>query len=139
MIRSTWWLLAACTPDKLETRELPPTDGSSDPSTSESTGPGDTVSPPEPTETDPCDLDVPDPGPPAFPSTLGTLTVTVRTGDAAATNGTDDDTIELCLTEDRCFPLAQGKGTQLRAGATGVWMFEDVGSSAPWWTGSSCG
>jgi alkaline phosphatase D len=80
----------------------------------------------EPGSADPCAADAVDPGAPAPPAVIGTLTVTVSTR-TNATNGTRDPTLALCLTAERCFALTQSNAPQTDAGATGVWMFEDVG------------
>jgi alkaline phosphatase D len=130
MTLSSWLILSACTPDGGVTRspnDPPPTDGvvTEDPEDTDVTGstPGTGTTP----STDGCSLDVVDPGAPVFPATIGTLTVTTATGTWADTNGTTDDTLELCLTATDCYPLRQGKGTQLDTGAVGVWMYAGVG------------
>jgi alkaline phosphatase D len=66
-----------------------------------------------------------DPGPPAFPSTVGVLHITTRTGDDTY-NGTDDG-IDVCLSADRCFSVNKPSWDDLERGELDVAVFEDPG------------
>src|SRR5688572_13349040 len=109
-----WMLLAAACgePDAGPSATVPPP-SDADPT---ATVADDTDDPavPDTGPEDPCEVDAVDPGHPPFPATIGTVTVTVATG-TGTYNGTTDTTLELCLTDTRCLPLALGKGNQLLA------------------------
>jgi len=61
---------------------------------------------------------------PTFPSTVGTLTVTLRTSAAAAAD--TDDPLEVCLSQTRCFPLNLRDVDDFRLGGTDVYQLEGV-------------
>jgi alkaline phosphatase D len=68
---------------------------------------------------------VPAPPKPTFPSTIGTLSVTLRT--ATTANADTNDPLEVCLNETRCFPLNLRDVDDFRLGGTDVYHFEGVG------------
>ena len=68
---------------------------------------------------------VPAPPPPTFPSTIGTLSVGLRTATTAAAD--TDDPLEICLSATRCFPLALRDVNDFRLGGADVYQFEGVG------------
>ncbi len=126
------WLLLACTdPDDAQIRTPKsgdPADTQADDTAADTAAATDTDTDTD-TDTvppDPCLEDAPDPGAPARPDALGTLTVTVRTADTTYA-GTEDEAIVLCVTATDCFPLTQADHPGLEAGGTGVWSFEALG------------
>lgn len=66
-----------------------------------------------------------DPGPPAFPETIGTLSVALLTADLA-TAGTDANQISLCLTASDCFRLDAADVDDHRRGEMDVYHFEGI-------------
>jgi alkaline phosphatase D len=70
-------------------------------------------------------VDAVDPGPPSFPTTIGTLSIAVRTGHGLF-DGTDDNVLSLCLTDTRCFPLNVADVNDFRVGEIDVYHFEGV-------------
>ncbi|MBI5513066.1 MAG: alkaline phosphatase family protein [Deltaproteobacteria bacterium] len=66
-----------------------------------------------------------DPPPPVFPARIGHLTLAIRTGDGAF-DGTDDNTLSVCLTATRCFPLNVLDVDDFRRGEIDVYHFEGV-------------
>ena len=68
-----------------------------------------------------------DPGPPAFPATVGVVHVTVRTG-SGATDGTDDGA-EACLSETDCFSFNKPDWDDLEPGMVDTQVAEGVGRS----------
>lgn len=69
---------------------------------------------------------VPDPGSPAFPGTIGTLSVSIRTGDGMNA-GTDANQISLCLSASDCWTLNVRDVNDFRVGEMDVYHFEGVG------------
>jgi len=66
-----------------------------------------------------------DPGLPSFPDTIETVSISVRTGDEEY-DGTDDNTLSLCLSETTCFPLNMADVDDFRLGETDVYHFEGL-------------
>lgn len=67
---------------------------------------------------------VPAPPKPTFPATIGTLSVTLRTATAAASD--TNDPLEVCLNETRCFQLNLRDVDDFRLGGTDTYHFEGV-------------
>ncbi len=66
-----------------------------------------------------------DPPPPTFPARIGHLTFAIRTG-SGANDGTDTNTLSLCLNETRCFPMNVADVNDFRRGEMDVYHFEGV-------------
>jgi len=66
-----------------------------------------------------------DPGPPEFPPTIGTLSVSVRTG-AGVNDGSNANRMSVCLNATRCFPLDIAEVNDFRRGETDAYAFEGV-------------
>lgn len=66
-----------------------------------------------------------DPPPPTFPARIGHLTFAIRTG-SGANDGTDANTLSLCLSETRCFPMNVADVNDFRRGEMDVYHFEGV-------------
>jgi alkaline phosphatase D len=66
-----------------------------------------------------------DPGMPAFPSTIGVLSLAIQTG-ADAFAGTDANAIEVCLTESDCFSLDIAEVDDFRTGEIDAYSFEGL-------------
>ncbi|HQY62142.1 MAG: alkaline phosphatase D family protein [Myxococcales bacterium] len=66
----------------------------------------------------------PQPPPPTFPATIGTLSIGLRTG--TIPNAETDDPMEVCLSETRCFPLNLRDVDDFRNGGADVYQFEGV-------------
>ena len=69
-------------------------------------------------------VDLPRPPDPVFPSTVGTVSVTIRVGDGAQ-HGTNDPT-EVCLTASDCFVLNVAEVDDLEPSQTDVHHFEGL-------------
>jgi len=67
---------------------------------------------------------VSDPGPPVFPATAGTVSLSVRTGNGA-NDGTDANEIDVCLRADRCYRLNVADVNDFRIGEMDVYHFYD--------------
>ena len=66
-----------------------------------------------------------DPGMPNFPSTIGRLSITIRTG-SGSFDGTDTNAVEVCLTESTCFPLDIEEVDDFRIGELDAYTFEGL-------------
>ena len=66
-----------------------------------------------------------DPGPPMFPPTIDTLTIDLRTG-YGTFDGTDANSLAVCLTDVDCFPLNIAAVDDFRPGELDVYAFENV-------------
>jgi len=66
-----------------------------------------------------------DPPPPTFPERIGHLSFAIRTG-AGTNDGTDGNTLSLCLTATRCFPMNVADVDDFRRGEIDVYHFDDV-------------
>ena len=66
-----------------------------------------------------------DPGLPTFPTTIDHLSFAVLTG-AGVNDGTDANTLSLCLTATDCFPMNVRDVNDFRRGEMDVYHFEDV-------------
>lgn len=66
-----------------------------------------------------------DPPPPTFPPRIGHLSFAVRTG-SGANDGTDSNTLSLCLNETRCFTMNVADVNDFRRGELDVYHFDGV-------------
>lgn len=67
-----------------------------------------------------------DPGYPEFPEVIGTLTIAIRTG-SGVNDGTDANSLSLCLSDTDCFALNVLDVDDFRVGEMDVYHFEGVG------------
>ena len=67
----------------------------------------------------------PDPGMPVFPDVIDTLTISARTGQGEE-DGTDDNTLSVCLSDTDCFTMNLAEIDDFRVGQTDVYMFNGI-------------
>ncbi len=67
-----------------------------------------------------------DPGMPSFPTTIGDLTITVRTGDTPE-SGTDDGPVRFCLSSDDCWNLNNDNWNDFERDTVDVFTLAGVG------------
>lgn len=63
--------------------------------------------------------------PPTFPAVIDHLTFAIRTG-AGVNDGTDDNSLSLCLTATRCFPMNVADVNDFRRGEMDVYHVEGI-------------